>query len=129
LLERGVKWIAQSEQLCHKFGVGLDSLAGRVILLESLLVAGLSIVDLNRMSDGLYKNYPDLDALAQATLKEALRIGNQLEQAPTFMMLAHLALQKGDVCGFQKNRQQALEIYKHLKRPDLLQQSKQWDGG
>jgi len=124
LLDQGIRWVAQCEFICSKFGVGMDSVWGRIVLLKAALDGGLGLGDLNRLTDGMFKNYIDLDDMALAVLVETARVGNRLEQAATLMILAEIARRKGDVNGVGNYRQQALEIYRKLSRADLIRQLK-----
>lgn len=124
LLDQGIRWVAQCEFICSKFGVGMDSVWSRIVLLKAALDGGLKLGDLNRLTDGKFKNHVDLDDMALTTLVETARIGNRLEQASTLAILAELARRKGDVGSVGNYRQQALEIYRKLNRPDLIRQLK-----
>lgn len=124
LLNLGIRWVGQCEFICNKFGVGMDSAWSRIVLLKAALDGGLELSDLNKMTDGLFKNHIDLDDMAQATLVETNRIGNRIESAATLMILAKLARRKGDMKGVGNCRQQALEIYSKLNRSDLIRQLK-----
>ena len=124
LVAFGIRWIAQSEFICHKFGVGMDSAWNRIILLKAALDAGLEMTELNVLSGGLFRHHVDLESLAHATLNEARRIGNQIECASTLELLAELARRKGDECNTVDLRQQAQEIYRKLNRADLIRRLK-----
>ena len=80
LLKRGINWIEQSEFIGKKFGVGMDSVWDRILLLQSALDEGLSLNDPNGLTDGMFKNFTDLDALAVSTLAEAVRVVTALSR-------------------------------------------------
>lgn len=88
------------------------------------MFAKLTLADLSRLTNGLYKNFIDLEALAQSTLQEANRVGNGHEQASVLTVLASLAKDKGANDQFAQCYQKALEIYRKLNRPDLCRQLK-----
>lgn len=119
LLDRGVRWIAQSEFISNKFGVGMDSLWSRIVLLRSALDGGLDLNDLNSRCGGMFKNHGDLESMAQATREETVRVGNRLEEGSALAILAEIARRKGDAVGGATFQQQALDLYRKLNRPDL----------
>lgn len=120
----GIHWIAQSEFICNKFGVGMDSVWNRIILLKAALDAELDMNDVITLSGGLFRQHADLESLAQATLKETMRIGNRIECASTLEVLAELARRKCDEATTANLRKQAHDIYRKLNRADLIRRLK-----
>lgn len=119
VLELGLKWVGQCEFICHKFGVGMDSVRSRIALLTAAMQSGLNMAQLNAHTANLFRHHATLEDLARATLAEAQAIGNRLEQAQLHAILMRLALQRDDYPEAAACRENVLEIYRELKRPDL----------
>lgn len=123
-LELGVKWVAQCEFICNKFGVGMDSVWSRIVLIKTALQSNLGLDSLNGLTGGLFRNHAGLEDLAWATLTEIEVIGNRMEQAELQGLLAQLALARGDAVQAKTCRERALALYNEMKRPDLIQAMK-----
>ena len=118
-LELGMKWVVQCEFICHKFGVGMDSVRSRILLLKIAMQSGFDMARLNEHTGDLFRNHASLEEMARATLAQAQAIGNRLEQAELYAILLRLALQRGDYHEAAACREKVLEAYRELKRPDL----------
>lgn len=123
-LELGVKWVAQCEFICNKFGVGMDSVWSRIVLIKTALQSNLGLDSLNGLTGGLFRNHAGLEDLAWATLTEIEVIGNRMEQAELQGLLAQLALARGDAVQAKTCRERSLALYNEMKRPDLIQAMK-----
>ena len=117
-LSQGIRWIVHCQLLCSKFGVGMDSVLSNIALIQAAMSGGLELSDLNKLANGRFKSYVDLDELASATLAEAVRIGNVAEQASTLWILAKLAKRKNDTIAMEEYKRQALAIYAKQNRAD-----------
>jgi hypothetical protein len=124
LLDQGLRWVIQCKTICNKFGVGMSSVRSDIVLVRGALDGALELDALNRLSDDMFKNFVNLEHLAQNTLRGSIRIGNQLEQAATLGILAKLAERSDDMDSAGNYRQQAKEIFRKLNRPDLIRQLK-----
>ena len=126
-LTQGIKWVAQCEFICNKFGVGTDSVWSRIVLLKTALDAGFEIDRLNALVGGdLFRNHASLEKLAQEVLKEAEGIGNFLEQAEALEILMRLALKRDDRAWAQTCRDRAGALYRELKREDMARRLKEY---
>ena len=124
LLGQGVNWISQCEHICSKFGVGMDSVRSKILLMSVAVESDMAMNDLNQRTGGLFRNFANFDAMADFTLSEARRIGNSLELASVLTILASLAKSRGDVGNFAQFQQEAMDIYKKQNRPELCRQLK-----
>lgn len=118
-LELGMKWMAQCEFISHKFGVGMDSVQSRIVLIKTAMQCGFGMAELNAFTNGMFRNHASLEELARATLATSQAIGDRLEQAQVFEILMRLALQRGDRPYAETCRSNMLKIYRDLKRADL----------
>jgi hypothetical protein len=66
----------------------------------------------------------DLQTSWRPFFRGQFRIGNRLEQAATLGILAKLAERRDDMDSAENYQQQAREIFRMLKRPDLIRQLK-----
>jgi hypothetical protein len=126
--DQGIAWVGQCTFICNKFGVGMDSVRSKILLLRTALNAGLALSDLNTHTNNLFKNYASVEHLAQATLTESIRIGNFAEQGSTLSILAELAWRNADGRKSAFFRRQAIAIYRKLNRPDLIRELKKNSG-
>lgn len=124
LLTRGINWVAQCELICIKFGVGMDSVRSKILLLSIAVDFDLQLCDLNQRTGGLFKNFATYGAMANFALVEARRIGNNFEQASVLTILASISRSSGDVEMCSQFQQQAMDLYKAQNRPDMVRQLK-----
>lgn len=124
LMQQGINWVMQCEYICSKFGIGMDSVNSKILLLSVAVDSDLKMCDLNQRTGGLFKNFANFDAMADFTLGEARRIGNTFEQAAVLTILASLAKARGDAPGCAQFQQHAMDIYKKQNRADMCRQLK-----
>lgn len=119
LLEQAIQWIALSEQISNKQGVGGDSVWAMLVLIDIALSNDISLGRLREMTGSLLNQFPDYSTVGQWVHAEALRIGNQLEIAESHHLLAKIAVERGDKRKARENAIQAIALFQELGRNDL----------
>lgn len=75
----GLSWLGICRYTCAHFFVGLDSVWGHVLALETALATEMSFPRLNAATGGMFGNLDSLHAAAAHTLEMARRIGDPAE--------------------------------------------------
>lgn len=123
-LTQGIKWVAQCELICNKFGVGMDSVWSRIVLLKAALDAGLDMARLTVLTGDLFRNFASLEDMAHTALADARTLGNRMEQAEVLEILMRLVVERGEREAAQAYFERADALYRELKREDLGRQLK-----
>ena len=115
------QWIGLCEMIRHRFGVGGASQRARITLAEISVNHEWDFARLNYWVGGLYQGFGNLEGLLQATLDDAIRRNNRLEQAECCRLLARY--HDGQPDGTYRAawyREEAIVIYRDFGRADKV---------
>lgn len=119
-LNAGIGWIAHCEFICRQFGVGMDSVWSRVVLIDLALRPEIGFARVQGVLDELSLHYRDLAQMIADTLAATQRIGNRLEEAEVLRQLLQLELQQGRRRKAEGHAREAIAIFMTLQRQDKV---------
>ncbi|MBS4095788.1 MAG: hypothetical protein KGZ83_03000 [Sulfuricella sp.] len=124
LLDQALHWLALSEVICNKVGVGGDSIWALLTMFDIAVSTGLSLDYLKSKTSGIFNRFANYDAIADDIWTEAQRIGNSQEMAECRELMYRLTMQRGDTAQAREHALAALDLFHDLKRTDMIRSLK-----
>lgn len=120
LLEQALCWLALSETISNKLGVGGESVWALYVMLDTAVAENLALDHLKSLTGKLFNRFDSFEAAAEDISLEAQRIGNRPEMAECLQLQCRLAMKRGDAARAREYAQEALDLFTELKRADMI---------